>query len=217
MAHTLRRFLRVRDGDNWIDRPMTDVQREDALDTVAAVVCRLGRRLRLVRWPHGDLGPWGKELLAVLTCFDVVLHTYGWPDDAPGSSSMNDPYSWRSSWPVKWPFIPYIQSNLLEALERAGQHLQQAVEAVPPNVEAPRSLPEQYGTELPWQAQAIGLIITQPGWSVDRYAQAVNRDRATLYRDPTVKAALEARRGSPDRLHRGHKSRTGDFEAYDRA
>jgi hypothetical protein len=172
----------------WLETQMPDNFRVVAFWRVATIVCRLGRHLRLVRTPHDDLGPYRKELLQVLTCFDLILQVYRWRDDPAGARSMDDPVRWCISWPFKWPAIPCIRADLLEGLDRAGLALHQKVLAdqaaaqIPP---PPAPAPEQEPTtpaarelNCPLQLRDRQLfILDQPPGGIQvttREAEALN-------------------------------------------
>jgi DNA-binding NtrC family response regulator len=70
------------------------------------------------------------------------------------------------------------------------------------------------------ETEALVLIRKYPHWTVEQYLEKLRSDnlkvsKATLYRNPVIKIALDMRKGERKGFHHGHKSRHGDFEAYD--
>jgi hypothetical protein len=234
MVNTLRYFFPVRGGQNWIEGPRLDQQREDGFKAVAVVVCRLGRRLRLVRRPYGKIGPYRTELLMVLTCFDTILHEYGWRDDPHGPGSMNDPDAWCSSWPVKWPFLPYIRPNLLDALEQAGDKLLQALRRPPPPAQneptatagtpgAPNitaaplaDIDDKEAHAMARLARGERLFVTEVARQYGVSRQAIHQNWSHFC-EMAEQLGLLKRRGCQhmSRPRRGHRTQDGRIEAYE--
>ncbi len=113
----------VLSGISYIDELPTRARFEITSALLADKVCRLGRLLRLVRAAPDKLGPGRKELLGVLTSFDLILQHYGWRDDLGGPGSMDDSEAWWASGPAKGTVIPFLPVMLFEGLERAGHRL----------------------------------------------------------------------------------------------
>ena len=70
------------------------------------------------------------------------------------------------------------------------------------------------------ETEALVLIRKYPHWTVEQYLEKLRSNnlkvsKATLYRNPVIKIALDMRKGERKGFHHGHKSRHGDFEAYD--
>jgi hypothetical protein len=82
-------------------------------------------------------------------------------------------------------------------------------------VKAATQLPDDQGAEATFVQKAVALILANPGWPVERYAEKLDCHRSTLYRSPIIKRALETRHGSKNDLPGGFKDRNGSLDAWD--